>query len=93
MTEPTNKDRGERARPLIEQYQAAHDKGEDFETAARDLISDILHAITEAKFDAIVSLRLAEDNYDAEIRQEECLCTDWARSAGHDADCPQAVAS
>jgi len=45
MTEPTNRDRGERAVRILAAYNANHNAADgDLTTSAADLIADILHA-------------------------------------------------
>jgi hypothetical protein len=75
----------------VKKYQDIPGIEESWETAAQDLITDILHAINvDGRESAGALVDRAVDNYLAEVDEDdECTCTDWARSAGHDDDCPE----
>ena len=70
MTEITNAHRAERARLLIKKYMEDNEVGSIFlDTAAQDLVTDILHAVhVNAGWDSqrlAVFLRMASEDFDA----------------------------
>lgn len=66
MSEPSNADRAARGSIAIAAYQK-RGADEDHATAGRDLIADVLHAITTDPAQARIHLDMAFDNYAAEI--------------------------
>lgn len=67
LAEPTNADRAARGTTAITAYQCDGGVDDDRATAGRDLITDILHAITTDPAQARIHLDMAFDNYAAEI--------------------------
>ena len=84
MTEITNAQRAERVLPFIDKYTEDHNDGDSIDTAAQDMISDILHAVklsggwASQKLD--VFLRMAWDNFEAESREPILNCDDNLKS-------------
>lgn len=71
--ELTNRERAERIIPLLQEYCGVPSEtiGEgDLQTAAQDIISDIMHLCHQNNIDFGAMLSMAEVNYSAEIVEE-----------------------
>ena len=71
--ELTNRGRAERIIPLLQEYCGVPSEtiGEgDLQTAAQDVISDIMHLCHQNNIDFGAMLSMAEVNYSAELHEE-----------------------
>ena len=65
LTNTTNKNRAQRVAPFIEEYFERYEgAGEDIITAAQDLISDVLHYLSQLPADQLVDQPLNDEGCD-----------------------------